>query len=367
MKRIMFIDYLRSLAITLVLIEHYFGIFWFYHDSIAKDALFLPIKNLNFKSPLEFLLINQINLGYIGVGLFFLISGFVVFKSIEKRTAKQYLTRRFIRIYPTYFFVMIITLCFLFLSAHLNGIKFPFTWKNIIINFLLLQDWFYVQLIEQANWYLQVIIKFYFLIGLVLIFFKKRILEDDKSILKFGIFLFLFHLLTNFLLKKTVYKIYYGIIFTFAYSSWYLIFILLGICLYNFYHNKWTKTIFLYNFLLILLLFIVSGLIGPVFDLTKPVIIGFIFSLIIFIIFLILESKFTYSKTINFISRISYSIYLIHRINGYILLNFFIKLNIKPILAITFVTAIVVILSYVIDLFIRRLLLSLKVSLKSLG
>ena len=48
--------------------------------------------------------------GYLGVQLFFMISGYVILWSINGRTASQFALHRFIRLYPTFWLCAAITL-----------------------------------------------------------------------------------------------------------------------------------------------------------------------------------------------------------------------------------------------------------------
>lgn len=50
--------------------------------------------------------------GWLGVPVFFILSGFVIYLTVDKsKSAIDFLKKRFIRLYPTYWLCLLITLC----------------------------------------------------------------------------------------------------------------------------------------------------------------------------------------------------------------------------------------------------------------
>jgi len=93
------IDGLRGIAVLLVLLFHYLN------NSYANS----DVENLN---RFEILLMKIASLGWIGVDLFFIISGFLIGKILlfNKKSAhffKVFYIRRFLRIFPLYFVLLI--------------------------------------------------------------------------------------------------------------------------------------------------------------------------------------------------------------------------------------------------------------------
>src|SRR5688500_2704787 len=80
-QRIELLDTFRFLAIILVIGYHYFA--------SKKDFANIYPYGLQYSPVFQY--------GYLGVQLFFMISGFVIFMTIEKcRTLKEFLLKRFI-------------------------------------------------------------------------------------------------------------------------------------------------------------------------------------------------------------------------------------------------------------------------------
>jgi peptidoglycan/LPS O-acetylase OafA/YrhL len=101
-----FAHLLRGLAALLVVVFHQGQLFWA-RNAVASAISFTP----PLPSPvlpagaaaLEWLRAHgNLNLGTVGVGLFFLISGFVIPMALERYSAHGFLVARFFRLYPTY-------------------------------------------------------------------------------------------------------------------------------------------------------------------------------------------------------------------------------------------------------------------------
>jgi peptidoglycan/LPS O-acetylase OafA/YrhL len=103
-RHLVFIDYLRGIAILCVFL---------YHCLIAAYSVpSLPWNWLtrDFQAPWSFLALLPVHFGYIGVPIFFVVSGFCIHLSFEQqgRDWKYFFIRRFFRIYPAYLAAMLI-------------------------------------------------------------------------------------------------------------------------------------------------------------------------------------------------------------------------------------------------------------------
>jgi len=108
--------------------------------------------------------------GYLGVPLFFIISGYVIALSAENRTAIQFGISRFVRLYPALWvgatFTVIIVIVFT---------DKQYSLLQLLANFTLLNDYLGFEDIDGIYWTLKQELKFYACIFLVLLFgfFKK--------------------------------------------------------------------------------------------------------------------------------------------------------------------------------------------------
>jgi peptidoglycan/LPS O-acetylase OafA/YrhL len=138
-KRIEEIDALRGIAALFVLLFHYSKIYDFYHH---LD------NSLGFK----------FSIGYYGVYLFFVISGFVIVLTLHRcRTGLDFVVSRFSRIFPAYWAALIVSfivLSFIKAPPHAGLGRF-------LMNFTMTERVFGLQHIDPVYWTLNVEMSFY--------------------------------------------------------------------------------------------------------------------------------------------------------------------------------------------------------------
>ena len=167
-KRIIGLDVLRSIAIILVMLMH-------------SGSMFLPLAKLPLIGNIVGkLLAIIIPVGYLGVELFFVLSGYLIGSILIKlfsdnkkpifKEIKQFWIRRWLRTLPNYYFVLLINyVVFVFI---LNS--YPFNWKYLffIQNFISVQPSFF-----RESWSLAVEEWSYFLLPIIMfvcfVLFKK--------------------------------------------------------------------------------------------------------------------------------------------------------------------------------------------------
>jgi peptidoglycan/LPS O-acetylase OafA/YrhL len=141
-----FLDGLRFIAAFAVLLFHY-GF-----RGHEGDYLSLSFPEL---SPVA-------RYGYLGVQLFFMISGYVILWSIEGRTLRHFTAHRLIRLYPTFWLCAIFTL----LIVHLTKLtRFYPGLRAILVNITMTPSWFGYPAIDGSYWSLATELQFYILVG----------------------------------------------------------------------------------------------------------------------------------------------------------------------------------------------------------
>lgn len=133
---------LMALAIIFVVIYHYkcwIGGFPWYIGSILK-------------------------FGYIGVDIFFFLSGFGLACSFQKNSIRQFYKNRAIKVLPCYFLYGVILLLN---TAFLGG---TFTWLDVLYKFSTLE---YTFRHEGIDWFVSAILQLYLLFPLIFLFVKK--------------------------------------------------------------------------------------------------------------------------------------------------------------------------------------------------
>lgn len=153
------IDALRFLAAVSVV---------FYHYTFRGYAA-------NNYSPLPFLAIGKFTkYGYLGVELFFIISGYVVLLSAQGKTIRQFFTSRVTRLYPAFWVACSLTFLVEYIwgpsvgerqiSSDLHATLQQYAWNMTMLNGFL-----NVEHIDGVYWSLTVEIRFYLLIALLII------------------------------------------------------------------------------------------------------------------------------------------------------------------------------------------------------
>lgn len=134
------IDALRGMAAMSVLLFHY---------TTRYEQIFVHATPLPFGVPA----------GFLGVNLFFAISGFVIFMTLHRaRSPMDFVVSRFSRLFPTYWMAVLVTWTLLLL-AKLPG--FQVSLGEAMANLLMVHAFFWVKNVDGVYWSLQVELVFY--------------------------------------------------------------------------------------------------------------------------------------------------------------------------------------------------------------
>jgi len=163
-ERLYEIDVLRFFAAIAVAIFHY---------TFAGNAL----GSMDQPAFLDLSIFTRY--GYLGVDLFFIISGFVITMSAERAASPQhFLTSRFIRLYPAFFVAVLLTAA---ARTFFGGENDDLTISTLFLNLGMLpgvfESWNDIEFVDGVYWSLMAEIKFYFLILIVLILRQQKHLQ----------------------------------------------------------------------------------------------------------------------------------------------------------------------------------------------
>ncbi len=103
--------------------------------------------------------------GYLGVPLFFIISGYVIALSADNRTCMQFGVSRFVRLYPALWIGIIFTVTIVTLFTDKQ-----YSLLQVLANCTLLNEYLGFQDVDVVYWTLKVELKFYACIFLLLLF-----------------------------------------------------------------------------------------------------------------------------------------------------------------------------------------------------
>jgi peptidoglycan/LPS O-acetylase OafA/YrhL len=144
------LDYLRGLACLMVLFFHY----------LARGP------KAGWTGQAHFPWAEGVAMyGHYGVQLFFMISGFVIYKSATGRTVGAFAKARFWRLYPAYWVGILITTAFVLLTQT-SG--FQVSLRDFLWNFTMFQSWAKAKSVDGAYWSLMVEMLFYIYIGIAI-------------------------------------------------------------------------------------------------------------------------------------------------------------------------------------------------------
>lgn len=169
-KRVHFWDFLRILACMWVVMDHW--------TNGARN-----LSPLNSASPIWMKFLHLLcQTGWLGVDIFFILSGAVISQSALNRRLGVFATGRLLRLWPTYFLGIIF---FLFSDIH-QGRYSPL---EIMAALSGVEYWFGFKEILGPAWTLGYEVHFYVLVGLMISFAK--ILNGDTYLLFLNYWLFL--------------------------------------------------------------------------------------------------------------------------------------------------------------------------------
>lgn len=150
--RLAALDGLRLIAALMVVSFHYIGLgdAW---SAKAPHGFPLPVYWAS-------------EYGFLGVELFFLISGFVICMSAMGRPLSEFFISRVVRLYPAYWFAIIATTT---VVAFWPEVRRPLNLKDTLTNFTMLQYPLQVSGVDGVYWTLWAEMRFYLLFSIVVL------------------------------------------------------------------------------------------------------------------------------------------------------------------------------------------------------
>ncbi|MDH5179927.1 MAG: acyltransferase [Gammaproteobacteria bacterium] len=145
------IDLLRFLAAFAVLLFHYTWRGW------SADNM----SDVSFTGLGEFF-----KYGYLGVHLFFIISGFVILMTAMNKDLTGFTISRITRLFPAYWFAVSLTAL---VTLWIGGTRYQVDIKQYLINLTMLHRFVNVPSVDGVYWSLVVELKFYLLIFLIIL------------------------------------------------------------------------------------------------------------------------------------------------------------------------------------------------------
>lgn len=276
--RLIELDGLRGVAAVMVVIYHYF----FRYDEIYGHVG-LPV--------------DWAQWGSWGVQIFFIISGFVIYWSLNKLdNSIDFVVSRFARLYPVYWFSVFFTFFVVFLFGLLGR---EVSISDALLNLLMVHEYLGVSHVDGVYWTLTVEVTFYFWIFLICFLGQK---DNAEVWLVISLVVFAIEFLSvgeiPYLSRLMI--------------SDYIAYFISGICLYKLLHRE-------YVIRSLSILFLCLIICGYVY--------GFVWFLVfcsIFCLFwLSISGRVSIFRTpvLIYLGGISYPLYLLHQNIGYVVIN----------------------------------------------
>jgi peptidoglycan/LPS O-acetylase OafA/YrhL len=231
--------------------------------------------------------------GHMGVQLFFIISGFVIIMTLSKtENIYDFMISRFSRLYPAYWVCILLTIT---ITTLISPPVHIYSLNQVIFNFTMFQQAFFIKDIDGAYWTLFVELSFYLVMAVI---FKINQIKNIYSISIIWLSLCLF-----FYFFDIPFGNYIKVLLLLRYAPLFIS----GIGYYFLWKNNKV------SYLILIIFSLGTQLI--IFQENKPgkIEIG-ILLLIYFTMYLFVKGKlkFIIYKPILFIGTISYPLYLIH-------------------------------------------------------
>lgn len=327
-----FLNIIRGSSALLVLFFHFFV---FFFTAQTMSAGLINAEPLDLVDPVYLSYIEEIpfNIGHLGVTFFFLISGFFIQSSLEKyNLVSPFLVHKFLRLWPTYAFCFGLGLVFVFFFSYLRNDIYPYSLDHILAYFSWTRDIFGYPYIDGSVWSLEVQVKFYIFSALIWYFFRHKFLEAMTFALLFLCFIG-YGLASSGWADDSSYD--YLVKWVLNKDVKYFLLITVGVCFYSYYSKKISLLKFIIFGLLLLGCFI-----SPFSQYARASLMNsYLLGILIFacaIFFKNIKQKNTgyVSKSMNWVSKISYPLYVGHVLPGYTIMYYMLEKGLNVYLAI---------------------------------
>lgn len=288
-ERLSELDALRGLAALTVVCFHFF----YRYDTMYGHSDSIPVE--------------WIWWGKLGIELFFLVSGFVIFWTLERTNRPiDFIISRFSRLYPVYWVALIIT----FTTVAIFGLPgLERSVSEALANLLMFHSYFNVPHVDTAYWTLVIELTFYFWV--FVLYCIGRLDWVEPALAGCTLAGVLHHL---------GYIEVHGALVN-LFNLEFMGFFLAGICFFHISRGNGTRL----RWLLIAFSFAVAAITYPTS--TLPYLASF------YVAFYFAVSgrwRWLSLRPLVFLGTISYSLYLIHQNVGYVILNLGYAHNLNP-------------------------------------
>jgi len=311
--KIVFANQLRAIAALSVVLNHYWGIFFVpaVLAIVGVPSGFAPVQPAYTQHVLA-PTTGGFLYGAFGVGVFFLISGFVIPISLRKLSTGQFLVRRFFRIYPVYWFCLLISLAMYVVSSWYwsTPLSERVTWPFVVSNLPLLHSATGIRSLDFVCWSLAVEVKFYVVFALIFLIGKSAHRVVMLSIGFLALCCVVSYVATHGLDPESFVSYLIS-------DMKFMSFMFLGSLFYYVLYDELRTTAALGYGLIIFSVFVA---IGSFYErqLFGPLVKNYTYALLLFSACYLARNRFRENRMLDFLADISFPLYLVHSMIGYV-------------------------------------------------
>ena len=354
-SRVEFANTLRGMAAFLVMVSHYLAFYGPEREQIAA-MIQAPILTLE-QQPIPAYsrlpsAIPGFSLPAFSVALFFLISGFVIPFSTQRLNGPGFCVNRLFRILPTYMAGFTFSLLLLYAGRRYFSRDWPYAGAEVFIHYFPgLRDVLWSRHIDFIVWTLEIEMKFYLLCALLIGGLRRCALKVFWT----PVILFLSaqglgHMMPSWERHAPA---LYRLAVTYYTASQYILFMFIGAIFHYMHRGRMIAAQAVPGIGAIFGLFCLQWATGPGAA-SRVVAWSYGVALLTFTFAYKVPGLFRSNRVFDFLANISYPLYVIHGVAGFVALRLLADRGIPPAVALMLVTGLCLIVSWLFHLLVER-------------
>ena len=341
-----FANTLRGLAAFSVILGHLGNVYWTMGSMV--DIL-TGIPYVAFTPPVLPSIVSLGWLGPFGVALFFTISGFVIPFSLDQYSVKGFIAGRLWRIWPTCWAGLTVTVLSVVLGVYFMGGQVPFSFRDAASQyfppFSAIAD---ARRIDSVMWTLEIEMFFYAICALA----ANHLREGRRTLWLFPVGVFVFWLgVDQAVAWFHDYPSVVRRLGPFDTDPIFIVFMFCGVALNLYSRGKLTVAQTGAAVALCFSMFALAQYIGHMpFTADLRYYFG---GFVVFVVAMYFQAWFRRTAVTKFLSDISYPLYVVHGVAGYVALHALMRLHVNADLAILIVVILAIAVSYAIHVLVE--------------
>ncbi len=349
-QRIVFANQLRGLAALSVMVSHWLIVFWALPDQVAATAAAPPVPG---PAPAgwDILYRTWFNPGPLGVAVFFLISGFVIPFSLQRNSASSFLAARVLRIFPTYAVGLGVSVLLIGLSARYWGRPNWVTVSDYLANAALVNELGGWPGIDLVNWTLEIEIKFYVVVALLSVWVRQGRVAPLAGYAA-ATLVVLYGLLRA--CPGAGHACYGRSVPFLAYESVCLIYLFIGTVFHFRLRGQISVVRATLTIAVLFILFCLGWKAWPMMGPFPGITANYLWGLLLFWACFVLRARFRPHRLLDAMAAISYPLYVVHALIGYVVIRIGIDLGLGYAASFLIAFALAIVMATALHLLVER-------------